>query len=58
MGHKRKRLFKKLKTRNIITIIAGSLGFGMILVIILPAWVWILIVGAALIGAAWCYLCN
>jgi uncharacterized membrane protein len=48
---------KKFKKEN-VAIIAGCIGIGMILVIILPFWVWVTIVSIALIAFAVSYWCD
>lgn len=41
--------FKKWPKFNIIGIIVGSIGIGMIAVIVLPFWIWVVCVGVGCI---------
>lgn len=40
-----KKFFKRCPKFNIFAIIIGSIGLGMLAVIILPFWIWVLCVG-------------
>jgi hypothetical protein len=41
----KKGIFKKWPRLNTIGIIVGSIGIGMLMVIVLPFWVWVVCVG-------------
>lgn len=50
MGHHKKSSYiKKLCKKNIIGIIALSLGIGLIMAVLVPFWIWIIIAGTALV---------
>lgn len=49
MSHRR----RGFRCKNIIPIILASIGVGMLCVVILPFWVWILGIGIGLIAYAW-----
>lgn len=57
MGHhKSKRWFRKSGIWDIIVLVIGSVGIGMLLALLIPFWVWILVVGISLIAyAVWFY---
>jgi len=51
MSHSRRRRW--FSNRNLIPIILASIGLGMLCVVIVPFWIWILGFGAGLIIYAW-----
>jgi hypothetical protein len=57
MGHhKGGRWFKKSGIWDILALVIGSIGIGMLLAMLIPFWVWIIIVGISLIAyAVWFY---
>lgn len=57
MGHhKSGRWFKKSGIWNILALVIGSIGLGMLLAMLIPFWVWIVVVGISLIAyAVWFY---
>lgn len=57
MGHhKSRRWFKKSGIWSILALVIGSIGVGMLLAMLIPFWVWIVVVGISLIAyAVWFY---
>lgn len=57
MGHhKSGRWFKKSGIWNVLALVIGSIGLGMLLAMLIPFWVWIVLVGISLIAyAVWFY---
>ncbi|EYE89285.1 hypothetical protein Q428_03145 [Fervidicella metallireducens AeB] len=54
MGHHKNKCNKRIIYKNLDTIglILAAIGLGMLLVVILPRWIWVLIVGVLLIVEA------
>lgn len=57
MGHhKSGRWIKKSGIWSILALVIGSIGLGMLLAMLIPFWVWIVLVGISLIAyAVWFY---
>jgi hypothetical protein len=52
------RYNKIYKCKNIIPIILGSIGIGLLGAIIIPFWIWILGIGAGCVAYAWYLFCS
>lgn len=46
-------LSKKICFNKVIGMVIGAVGIGILLSIIIPAWCWLLVIGAGVVYAGW-----